>query len=174
MKLQTKPILIFAALALVLAACGEGRFHTHEAWSRPTLPGGNAAIYFELHNATSQDDELVSITTEVARVVEMHQSSIMNPEEMGEGEHEHEEGEDHAEARPVSELEALDLADVMVMAPLTSISIAAGHDVLLEPGSYHLMMIDLHSELKVGDHFTIVLHFQHSPDLEVDVEVLAP
>lgn len=175
--------LIFVLALLALAACGEGKWHTHDAYTRPTMAGGNAAVYFLLHNATSHDDALLSATTEIADVVEMHLSG--NMDELDgmiangqEADHEHEEGEEHeheADAEhPMSELEQQDLSNVGGMSMLTRVDIAAGHEIEFQPGSYHLMLVNVHRELKAGDHFDLTLHFETSEDLTIEVHVIAP
>ncbi len=64
--------------ALVLSACGgsNGGIEVHEPWSRPALQGGNGAVYFELHNHAETGDELLSVSTDVANVAELHLSSV--------------------------------------------------------------------------------------------------
>lgn len=191
--MKNKRVLIFLFAALILVACGEGRWHTHNAYTRPTQQGGTAAVYFLLHNATSSDDALVGATTDVAPVVEIHRSGladdldgmVANGEEAdhehseGEGEdHEHGEGEDHehegAEAQPMTELEMQDMTDVSGMAMLARVDIAAGREILFEPGSYHLMLVGLTRELVAGDKFELTLRFDKGEDLTLEVSVLAP
>lgn len=169
MKTTYKALFIVALV--LLAACGEGRWHTHEAWARPTAAGGNAAVYFLLHNATSHDDALLGASSEVAIAVELHHSHLI---EAGAGEADHSGDEHTGETHPMSELEAQDLASVGSMQPVERIDIAAGHEIQLQPGGYHIMLIGLTKELQVGDHFVVTLHFEHSEDLEIEVHVLAP
>jgi copper(I)-binding protein len=181
---MSKTRLALAAIALLLiAACGEGKWHTHDAYTRPTMAGGNAAVYFLLHNATSHDDALTGADTDVAEVVEIHHSGPMDDLDGmvaggAEADHEHEEGEEHEheadEEHPMSELEAQDLASVGSMSMLSEVDIAAGHEIEFEPGSYHLMMVNINRELKAGDHFELTLHFAHSEDLTIEVHVIAP
>lgn len=181
--MNKKQTLFLGLTMLVLVACGEGKWHTHDAWARPTAAGGNAAVYFLLHNATSQDDALLSATTDAAAIVEIHQSGMVDDmdnmvENGAEADHEHEEGEEHEhegdEEHPMSELEAQDLAAVGTMTALDRVDIPAGHEIQFEPGSYHIMLIGLTQELKAGDHFEVTLHFEHSEDLVIEVHVIAP
>lgn len=173
---------------LVLAACGEGKWHIHDAYTRPTQAGSNAAVYFLLHNATSHDDALLGATTDVADVVEMHMSGMVDDLDGmiaggGEAEHEHEEGEQHEGedhehegdgAREMTQLEAQDLANVGGMSMQTRVDIVAGHEIEFAPGGYHLMLVHLNQELLAGDHFELTLHFEHSEDLIIEVHVIAP
>lgn len=171
-SMQTHRKIFLIAAMLVLAACGQGKWHTHDAWARPTTAGGNAAVYFLLHNATSHDDALLSASSDVATAVEIHHSHLIGETE-GEG-HDHAGEEPTGEAHPISELEAQDLADVGSMEPVDRVDIAAGHEIEFQPGGYHIMLIGLTKELKAGDHFVVTLHFENSEDLQIEVQVLAP
>jgi periplasmic copper chaperone A len=46
------------------------------AWARPGFAGGTSGIYFTINNSGGSEDELLSASTEVARVVELHRSSM--------------------------------------------------------------------------------------------------
>jgi len=65
--------------------------------------------------------------------------------------------------------------DVMKMQPLPEgIEVPAGGQVELKPGGYHIMLINLKRDLKVGDRFTVTLEFEKSGTLNVEVEVREP
>ena len=61
----------------------------------------------------------------------------------------------------------------MQMLP-SGVEVPARGDVLLEPGSYHMMLFDLQRDLKVGDRFRVELWFAESYNLTVEVEVREP
>lgn len=62
---------------LLLAACGpEKGIEIHSAWMRPVAQGENGAVYFVIHNHSSQPDELVGVSSDLAAAVEMHESKI--------------------------------------------------------------------------------------------------
>jgi copper(I)-binding protein len=182
--MKTTRTLLFAVLMLVVAACGEGKWHTHDAFTRPTQAGGNAAVYFLLHNATSHDDALLGASTDVAEVVEMHKSAMADDLDgmvaggqeadhehaEGEEEHEHEGDAEHA----MSDMEAQDLASVGSMTLQQRVDVAAAHEIEFAPGGYHLMLVNLTRELVAGDHFELTLQFEHSEDLTLEVHVIAP
>jgi copper(I)-binding protein len=75
-----KIILSFLLLTLSLSGCGVGEkeIEVHNAWVRPTVAGENAAVYFAIHNHTAEDDELLSVTSNVTDAIEIHQSSMDN------------------------------------------------------------------------------------------------
>jgi len=65
--------------------------------------------------------------------------------------------------------------DVMRMVPVMGgLEIPAKGQVALNPGGYHIMLIGLKRDLKPGDRFTIVLRFEKSGDIAVEVEVKQP
>ncbi len=141
----TRPLFLSACL-LVLAACSAGGLHAFEAWTRPTPQSDIAAVYFLIHNDSSQDDALLSASTDAARVVEMHENMSM-----GSGD-----------------------SESTMMMPVDRVDLPAGQEVIFEPGGRHLLLIDLTKELNTGDRFTLVLHFEHAVDMEVEVHVESP
>jgi copper(I)-binding protein len=141
-------------LALLLAGCGPSTLEATDAWARPTAAGGTAAVYLKLRNGTAQDLILIGASSEVARVIEMHHSMAM----------------DEMEGMIANEPDT----DVMTMAPVDELPLEAGETITFEPGGYHLMLIDLQQELIAGELFLVALHFPNSPDLQVEVQVLAP
>lgn len=179
-------LVVFAVLAVVLAACSNagGSWHTHDAYSRPTLAGGTGAAYFLLHNATESDDALIGASSPVAQTVEVHMSGMMAES----GEHAHGEpadhghgGEDghgeggHAEGEhAMGETEMQDMSHVGGMVMVERVELAAGHEIAFAPGGYHIMLINLQQELVAGDTFDLTLHFEHAEDLTIQVKVLAP
>jgi hypothetical protein len=62
-------------------------------------------------------------------------------------------------------------APMMEMRPVEEIPVAAGELVALEPGGYHIMLLDLGEPLEVGDQFEVTLTFEQAGELDVTVEV---
>ncbi len=60
---------------------------------------------------------------------------------------------------------------MMGMQPIARLEIPAGGTVELKPGSYHIMLIDLTQELKVGDKIEITLKFEKAGEVKVTAEV---
>ena len=73
-----KKFLLILTCAVILNSCTpkEG-IEIREAWMRPTAQGDNGAVYFTLHNY-SADDELIGVSADIARAVEMHESTMTN------------------------------------------------------------------------------------------------
>lgn len=73
--------LVIVATSLLLTACGGGDsgITVNEPWARssPMMERAGAA-YMVLENAGSEDDKLVSVTTDVAMMVELHETKEVN------------------------------------------------------------------------------------------------
>ena len=68
-------MLLIGSLTVLLSACGTaGDIEIHDPWVRPTAQGENAAIYFQLHNHSKNADELIGASSNLADVVEIHES----------------------------------------------------------------------------------------------------
>ena len=57
------------------------------------------------------------------------------------------------------------------MKPVSAVDIPAGGSVAFDPGSYHVMLVGLHRDLNVGDHFDLTLTFKQAGAVMVSVEV---
>ena len=60
---------------------------------------------------------------------------------------------------------------VMKMEHIPGLEVPARGEVLLEPGGYHVMLIDVSKSLKPGDTLPITLRFQKSGKMQIDVDV---
>jgi copper(I)-binding protein len=66
-----------------------------------------------------------------------------------------------------------DPSGVMMMAPVGMIPVPAGGEAVLEPGGYHIMLIDLVAPLEEGATVDLRLSFQSGLTLDVAAEVRA-
>jgi periplasmic copper chaperone A len=74
---MTRIFILITIGVFLLSACGsEKRFEVHGVWIRPAVKGDNSAIYFVIHNHSSRADELIGVSTDMARAVEMHESKM--------------------------------------------------------------------------------------------------
>jgi copper(I)-binding protein len=134
-------MVIFAA-ALVLSACrAEEGITVHDAWVRPTAQGDNGAVYFVLHNDSTEADELVGASSNVAEAVEIHESS------MAEG------------------------TGVMQMNQVFSVPLSRSSEVVFEPGGLHVMLVNISRDLVVGETVEVTLLFKNYEDVPVNVSV---
>jgi copper(I)-binding protein len=144
-------------LAASLGGCGTPpgpSIETEDVWSRPAKAmtaseqgseggmgmAGTGAVFMVLSNKGDEPDRLVGGTTDVAKVVEIHETVM--------------EGE------------------VMKMQMLADgLQIPAGGEVVLKPGSYHVMLIGMQQDLEPGDTFKLDLTFEKSGTLTVEPAV---
>lgn len=156
-------VVVLLTLGL-LASCGSPSGPSIEAedvWSRPAMSmgemgsgegseggmaqgmQGTGAVFMLLVNKGDGADRLMGGETDVAEVVEIHETVISG--------------------------------EVMKMQMLADgLEVPAKGEVLLKPGSYHVMLIGMKQSLKVGDTFTLDLEFEKSGTLTVDPEVREP
>ncbi len=82
---------------------------------------------------------------------------------------------DHAEVHEVVMANDSDMGDMssgeMVMREVDGIDVPAGGMVMLKPGGYHVMIIDLVAPLEMGQTFDVTLTFDKAGDVVVPVEV---
>jgi copper(I)-binding protein len=164
-------IKVFSILALVvlmlsggLVACGTPpgpSIEVKDVWARPAMTmkessgssgegvkmgkpmPGTGAVFMLLKNVGGEPDRLTGGQTDVAEVVEIHETVM--------------EGE------------------VMKMQMLPDgLEVPAKEEVMLKPGSYHVMLIGIKRDLKVGDTFSIDLQFEDSGTIRVEPEVREP
>lgn len=64
--------------------------------------------------------------------------------------------------------------DMMTMRPVDSIEIPAKGLARLQPGGYHIMLINLYKPLRVGDRISLRLVFDTSDPIDLEVDVRAP
>ena len=139
MKRMSAVVLI---LAFLLNACGAQEGITvHNAWMRPTAQGDNGAVYFVLRNDSTEADELVGASSNVAEAVEIHESS------MAAG------------------------TDVMKMNQVFSVPLGRGSEAVFEPGGLHVMLVNMSRDLLVGETVEVTLHFKNYEDVPVNVSV---
>lgn len=79
------------------------------------------------------------------------------------------------EAARVTELHrtVIDADGMAHMQAVEALEIAAGSEVALEPGSYHLMLFDVRQTLEEGDSAGLILRFEVSGELEVRSSIRA-
>ena len=152
---------ILVALSLTAAACGgddSARVDVNGAWARTSPMSVEAgAAYFQI--SSDIDDALIgaSIDASVAGEAQIHETQVMEMED--------ETGEDAMED------DEMDTGDVMQMVEVGRIELPASETISLEPGGFHIMMLDLVEPLENGDTFDITLDFETAEDQVVTVTV---
>ena len=145
--------LVSLVIALVVAACGSsgtaptqaaGGFVTvADAWIRAKEAAGTTAAYMTITNGRVADDELVGVSA----------PSITNEASLHET--------------------TSDGSGMTGMQHVDGIAIPAGQTVALEPGGYHVMLMNLLESVDPGDLVTLTLTFEQTGPVEVTAEVRA-
>lgn len=153
-----------------------------DVWARQSPMGTSAgAIYLTITSPI--DDELVgaSVPASVAKTTEIHETVMAE----GDGSTTT-EAMDETMDETTTTMAADDMGDAtettmaggmddggesMTMQPVDSIELPAGKTVKLEPGGYHVMLLDLVEPLEVGQEIELTLSFQMAGDRTVTAEV---
>lgn len=111
-----------------------------DARARPGREGGNSAIYMNILNGSAEADTLLSLSTPVSGMAEVHES------------YEQEEG-------------------MMGMRPVETV-VVPGRDLLaLEPGGFHVMLMQLNQALTEDDNIELTLEFAKAGEMNLSVLV---
>ena len=148
------------ALALIASACGSddsaAGISVSGAWAResPAMADAGAA-YMTI--TSDVDDQLVGVSVDsaVAGRSEIHE--VVAADAM--------EGE-----------ESTDMSDdtmeqPMVMQQVEALTLPAGEAVVLEPGGYHIMLLELAAPLVQGESFDLTLDFAEAGPMTLSIDV---
>ena len=152
--------ILTAFAVFTLASCaGEDAVSVEGQWARtsPSMASMGAA-YMSI--SAAEDDHLVgvSVPASVAARAEIHEMVPVDSE------HEMDHDMDHDDEM------SMDMG-AMVMQQVMALDLPAGTAVELEPGGYHIMLIDLAEPLVEGQTFEVTLDFAEAEDMTVQVEV---
>lgn len=152
--------ILTAFAVFTLASCaGEDAVSVEGQWARtsPSMALMGAA-YMSI--SAAEDDHLVgvSVPASVAARAEIHEMVPVDSE------HEMDHDMDHDDEM------SMDMG-AMVMQQVMALDLPAGTAVELEPGGYHIMLIDLAEPLVEGQTFEVTLDFAEAEDMTVQVEV---
>jgi copper(I)-binding protein len=67
-------LLFITLIAFALSACAPGKFAVSDPWARPTSARGTGAAYLIIENPIAQADTLLSATSDVAEIIELHKT----------------------------------------------------------------------------------------------------
>jgi copper(I)-binding protein len=144
-------IVLVAALGLVAASCGgDDGVSVDDAWARNSpMMASAGAVYMNLE--AGEDDRLIgaSVDVGIAGKVEIHETAMME-DTMGDDEQ---------------------MGGAMMMREVGEIALPAGTTVNLEPGGYHIMLLDITTPLEIGQKFDVTLTFENADEQVIEVEV---
>lgn len=145
-----------------------------DVWARAAMEGGNTAIYFVIDGGSTAD-RLVSVsvpegtgaTTEIHETVPVDQDDDADMSQSMGSDSDMDHGDMDDEGHGGG-------SKMMTMRPVEGIDVPAGGQVVLEPGGYHVMILDLDAALVGGDELPVTLTFEKAGDIEVTAEVREP
>ncbi len=70
--------LSILTFSLLLVSCGPQKFGVQDIWALPGSTGGTSAIYFVVNNPIPQEDTLLSVSTDIAKVAELRMTIKQN------------------------------------------------------------------------------------------------
>jgi periplasmic copper chaperone A len=155
-----------------------------DAWAR-TSPAvaTNGAVYMVITNPTDDDDALVaaSVDPSVAATAEVHETTTdagadADADGMNGGMNGGTDDNADADGGMNGDADADDgdggmNGGMMTMREVDEIPIPAGATVILEPGGYHVMLLDLAEPLTVGDTIEVTLTFAGAGEIVVEAEI---
>ncbi|MEZ5098837.1 MAG: copper chaperone PCu(A)C [Thermoleophilia bacterium] len=176
-RLPLRAVLGALAIALVsvLAACGgsdsssgsggDGGLAIADVWARTSAEGQTMGAAYMTITGGGDADRLIEALapTEIARLTEIHETVPVSEVE----------GAEPMDGMEGDSMEGMDMEGgaEMTMRPVEWIDVPAGGSVALEPGGYHIMLVDLAKPLAVGDTFDLTLTFEQAGEQTVKVTV---
>lgn len=148
-------------------------------WVRPVadLTAMNrTAAYMEITGG-SEDDALIAASVDpgIATTVEVHETVAAGDDAMGDDAMGDDAmGDDSMDTTVPAEGDDHGDGGMMTMREVERIEIPAGTTVTLEPGGYHVMMMDVQRTLSPGDTIEITLTFERAGEVVVTAEVREP
>jgi periplasmic copper chaperone A len=133
-------------------------------WARTSpMDATNGAAYFTV--VSSGDDRLtgVKVDASVAGMAQIHETVMVTDDTMA-------MGSDTTMAMGGDTTMAM--GGEMEMREVEGIDVVAGEPLVLEPGGYHVMLMELAAPLEVGTSISLTLTFEKAGDIVVDVPVL--
>lgn len=171
--------LVAAALAaLLVAACASGGLTVRDPWIRLTDPTRPLGGFMTIVNDGSDADALIGVESPAFGKIELHETVPASAESPTPSDHtgmpspsmgEASEMPGHggASSAPAGEM-------AMTMRPVEEIPIPAGGEQVLQPGGYHLMLMEPRQSLAVGDKVELTLRFRSGRSVTIEVPVRAP
>lgn len=170
-------------LALVAAGCSGSSsdgVEIQDAWARTTAPGLTmGAVYMEVESADADRITGASVPAAIAGKTELHETlDAKGCEEAGMGAgHSMDKDEDGSmdmEGEGSMDMEGSESMDMEMdsmkcMKQVSSIDLPAGETVSLEPGGFHVMLLDLKKPIKEGETFEVTLSFAEGDDAVAEV-----
>ena len=173
-------LLALVLPVLGLAACGSDDdaaaqgVSIENSWARTSAAGQTTgAIYFDL--TVDEDDTLLgaSVPASVAGDAQVHEvvMSDMSGDGMGSDTTMGDMSGDGMGSDTTMGDMSGDMGEMTMQELVDGLALTAGETVTFEPGSYHVMLLDLVEPLEVGDEIDLTLEFEQAGSVSLTVEV---
>ncbi|MAT06504.1 MAG: hypothetical protein CL424_15810 [Acidimicrobiaceae bacterium] len=176
-----RELTLLSVAALVLAACGgddesetsadtspQTAIQIDGAWARESPDGVTVgAAYFDI---TAADDDVLigaTVSSDVAGDAQIHE---VVPADEDESMDDMSDDESMDDTGDMSDGE-MDMGAMVMQEMADGLPLPAGDAVSLEPGGYHVMLLDLVQPLASGDEFDLTLDFENADDVTLTVTV---
>ena len=133
-------------------------------WARTSpMDAANGAAYFVV--TSPEADRLVGVKVDaaVAGMAQIHETVMVTDDTMA-------MGSDTTMA--MGSDTTMNMGGEMEMREVDGIDLVAGEPLVLEPGGYHVMLMELAAPLEVGTSISLTLTFEKAGDVVIDVPVL--
>ena len=159
MKSRAVAILLTLVVASVAAACSSGATPTGSGAAASTPPAGGPLTVKDVWVRAAQagGQTAVYFTIVNGKVAPDALVGVSTPAATSAGIHE----------------TTTDNSGMTGMQPVAQIAIPGGGTVELKPGGYHVMLMGLVNELKVGDSIPLTLTFEQAGEVPITAEVRA-
>ena len=171
-----------------------------DAWARTSAMGTTTGVVYVEITATGVDALIdASVPASVAASTEVHETAMEGMDDEGHADDEMDETSDegHSDDDEMDEMDdtsdeghadeeghsddemdeeghsddEMDDMGNMTMSQVEAIELPAGETVALEPGSYHIMMLELAEPLEAGQSIEVTLEFENAGTKTVTAEV---
>lgn len=147
-----------------------------DVWARPVedLTAKDTSAVYMVITAGAEGDSLVkaSVPSDVAGTVELHETVAADEGESMEGDSM--ESTTTAMSGDSMATETTMGGGMMSMQPVEAIEVPADGSVALEPGGFHIMLLDVKKVLAVGDTIEVTLTFEKAGEVQATAEVREP
>jgi len=161
--MATGLVVLFLSAALSAQTSG---VNAQDAWARVPVPSKmETAVYMMLENHGSQSRSVVSVSSDAADKVEMHQTKTMKSGAQSSGDGKP-MGGGMSKSMDKTTSESSNQT-MMAMTPVSKIEIPANGKTMLEPNGFHLMMFGLKTRPAAGDKLNLTLKLDDGTSVPV-------
>lgn len=192
MKKLALLLTLVLSMGVVLAACGSddsdsgssSSVEVSDVWTRATTPTQDTgAVYMTIESADGDTLTNASVPTSVAGKTEIHETTTDGEATESEDSMESgsmDSGSDSGSMESDSSMEGNsdemhgsgemhgDSGAMMGMKQIDQLDIPAGETVTLEPGGFHIMLLELKGQINDGDTIPVTLTFEKAGEIQVE------